>query len=89
MTYENKPGNGALFKNDRKEKDTHPDYKGDVKLPDGTDCWIAAWLKDGKNGKFLSLSIQPKEARHGDHAGGERVPGSGQTPVDLDDSIPF
>jgi hypothetical protein len=63
MAYEPKPGNFSLFKNDKKEKDTHPDYKGDGVTPDGTPVWVSAWLKDGTKGKFMSCSMQPKEQK--------------------------
>jgi len=56
--YEHKPGNGSIFKNQYKEKDGQPDYKGSVKLQDGTDKEVAGWIKQDKNGnQFLSLSI--------------------------------
>lgn len=53
---------GALFKNDRKEKDAHPDYRGSVNVG-GQEYWLSAWIKDGRSGKFMSLSVQPKEQR--------------------------
>lgn len=53
---------GALFKNDRKEKDTHSDYQGSINI-EGKEYWLNAWLKDGKSGKFMSLSVKPKEAK--------------------------
>lgn len=62
---------GVLFDNDRKEKDTHPDYTGNltVKIPEGAKpgdeikFWLSAWNKHSeKSGKdFLSLSIKEKE----------------------------
>lgn len=61
MSFEQKDGSGALFKNDRKEADNHPDYKGDCMI-DGKKFYISAWIKDGKRGKFMSLSIQPPRA---------------------------
>lgn len=61
MAYEQKAGSGTLFKNDRKEKDTHPDYRGTAMLPDGTEVWLSMWIKEGQKGKFFSLSMQPKE----------------------------
>ena len=59
MAYEN---SGALFKNDRKEKDSHPDYKGSA-LVDGADYWISAWIKEGQKGKFMSLAFTAKDAQ--------------------------
>jgi hypothetical protein len=51
---------GVLFKNDRKESDNHPDYKGSINVG-GQEFWLSAWIKDGNKGKFMSLSIKPKE----------------------------
>ena len=48
-----KDGNFSLFKNNRKEKETHPDYAGSIMI-NGKEHYLNAWLKDGKNGKFLS-----------------------------------
>lgn len=57
--YEQKDFNGVLFKNDKKEKPNHPDYKGNG-MVFGEEVWISAWVKDGKNGKFLSLAFNAK-----------------------------
>jgi len=63
MAYEKKDNSGALFKNDKKEKDTHPDYRGDIKI-DGVEYWLSAWIKPTKNGtKFMSLSAQVKDGQ--------------------------
>lgn len=51
---------GVLFKNDRKEKDSHPDYKGSCEV-EGIEYWMSAWVKVGQKGKFMSLSFQVKE----------------------------
>jgi hypothetical protein len=51
---------GALFRNQRKEKDAQPDYNGDVTIA-GVKYRLAGWLKDGKNGKFLRLSVSDEK----------------------------
>jgi hypothetical protein len=63
MTYEHKPGTFSLFKNDKQGNDKRPDYKGDGVDIDGTPVRVSAWLRDGKNGKYMSCKIEPKEAR--------------------------
>lgn len=87
MSYEAKPGSFSLFKNDRKEKDSHPDYKGDGKDLDGNAVWVSAWLKEGAKGKFMSCSIQLKEQQAAKPAPAkQRV----STPDNFDSSdIPF
>ena len=88
MPYEQKDGSGALFKNNRKEKDTHPDYRGDAKI-NGQDYWLSAWIKEGKNGKFFSLSIQPKEERRVPQRFKSADAGLPEDRGNLDDEIPF
>jgi hypothetical protein len=53
---------GVLFKNLKKEADTHADYQGTINV-DGVDYWLNAWIKTShKTGdKFMSLSVKPKE----------------------------
>ena len=56
MPYEPKPNSGSLFKNERKTSDKHPDYTGTWKDADGKEWQLAAWVKEGKKGKFFSVS---------------------------------
>lgn len=61
MAYETKDMSGSLFKNTRKEKDTHPDYNGSARI-EGHDYWISAWLKEGKDGgKYFSFAFKRKD----------------------------
>lgn len=57
MSYTQKPGTGSLFKNDRKEKDIQPDYKGSLTLPDGSTMQLGGWISQGAKGKYLSLKV--------------------------------
>ncbi len=62
MAYEQKDGAGSLFKNDKKEAEQHPDYRGSIKVA-GVEYWLSAWIKQSKGGKkYMSLSAQSKQA---------------------------
>ena len=76
LAYEQKDGSGALFRNDKRGNERAPDYRGDANV-NGELVEIAAWIKEGKNGKFMSLSFKPK--------GDRPAPANN----DVDDDIPF
>ena len=80
--YEQKDNSGAVFVNDRKTTETHPDSTGTAKI-DGVEYYISAWRRESKNGKkYLSLSFKRKDA---DTAADRSRPIGEQ----LNDSIPF
>jgi hypothetical protein len=67
------PNSGILFRNDRKrEGGRDPDYQGTADISCG--CGqrftrkLAGWIKQGKNGKFLALSLKPYAAGVGEGA---------------------
>ena len=64
MAFEQRDNSGVLFKNEKREKDSHPNATGHAMI-DGVEYWVSAWTKDGKNGKFQSLSFKKKEERSG------------------------
>lgn len=50
---------GTLARNRKKESDTHADFNGKINV-EGTGYWLNGWIKDGPDGKFLSLSVKPQ-----------------------------
>ena len=82
--------NAALFTNDKKTTDKHPDFQGTVNLDnkkDGPKLRLSAWKKKGeKAGDYLSVSIrdyQPKQ--EGESDGGNH---SAEDSFDLGGSAP-
>ena len=94
MAYTPKAGSLTLFRNDRKEKDSHPDYKGDGMDLEGNLVWVSAWVKEGAKGQFFSISMQKKEQPASAPAPIQRTaPRQAQTPApdfaDIDSDLPF
>lgn len=94
MAFQQNPGTGALFRNDKDGNESRPDYKGDLTLENGEKIRIAGWLKDGAKGKFLSLKVdKPRDDREavkspsGGRDEGFRAGGNSSDP--FDDGIPF
>jgi len=55
---------GAIWRNEKKELDTHPDFTGSLNV-NGVDYWVNAWKrKSDANEKApaLSFSIKEKES---------------------------
>jgi uncharacterized protein (DUF736 family) len=56
--YDN-TNSGTFFVNDRKEKETHPDYNGKINV-EGKEYYLKGWKKVAKSGvNFLSLALNP------------------------------
>ncbi len=90
MAYEQKEGQGSLFPNDRKEKDTHPDWKGEIKI-NGKLYWLSGWdKKGGRGGGFISISIgdEKKPRGEGQSQGRSTRPTSNTPPATTDSNEP-
>lgn len=78
MAYEMRAGSGSLFKNDYKEKETQPDLKGKVMLPNGEVRWLSAWKKTtGAGAAWLSISVGELVQAGAGGGGGQNLPGNG------------
>jgi hypothetical protein len=91
MAYEKRDLSGTLFKNDRKEKETHADYRGEIRI-DGRDYWLSCWIKDGQKGKFFSLSAKLKDgtsARPDQAAEFKQAVKQAFPNADINDDVPF
>lgn len=85
MAFEPRDNTGSLFKNNRKEKDTHPNSTGKAMI-DGVEYYVSGWTKKDKNGDpWISLSFKKVETKGPDQSGG----GSGRLSDQLSDEIPF
>jgi len=83
MTQYDNNNSGALFKNDKKTQEKHPDYRGEAEV-DRKKYYISAWIKTAKSGaKFMSLTYTPKDEA------AQSKPKPVTVDIDLDDNIPF
>lgn len=91
MEFDN-TNTGALFSNkDKKTTANHPDYKGTINV-NGQEFWLSAWIKPTKKDasvKFMSLSVQPKEAQQQAPRAAPPKSGGGGSRHDEDRDIPF
>jgi hypothetical protein len=58
MTERSPENSGALFLNTGRRGVNAPDYVGTITV-DGRRLEVAAWVRDGREGEFLSLKVQP------------------------------
>jgi hypothetical protein len=72
--YDN-TNSGTFFVNDRKEKETHPDYTGKIDV-EGVQYYLKGWKKTAKSGvNFLSLALDPVD-KGASGAGSPKQPSS-------------
>ncbi len=81
MSYDN-TNRGAIWKNEDKQADNHPDFKGNLNV-NGQEFFVSAWKRKpdaSPKAPALSFSVQPKQQQTQEPA--QAVP-------DFDDDIPF
>ena len=82
-TMTNKPedaGTGVLFRNEKREKPSQPEFKGECIIR-GKRYWVAAWVKEKDGKKFFSLAFREAE--------GEPKPKPKPVAAAIEDDIPF
>lgn len=82
---------GVLFKNDDKETDKHPDYKGSATI-EGVDYFMDAWINTADSGrKYMSFRFKqkgkPKAAEPTRRAAARHEP-TGTGFYDMQDELP-
>lgn len=85
--YEDKPGSGTLFENDRALSESHPNFRGFFIIPEGFKAGdriqISAWMKETREGKQLvSLAFDKREQEYHDkkRAGGPQSTAASDRP---------
>jgi hypothetical protein len=82
MAYEQRDNEGAIFKNEKREKDTHPHGTGKAMIG-GVMYWVSAWTKEGPKGKFQSISFRPMDGQQ------KSSPPPASAASDFSDDVPF
>jgi hypothetical protein len=103
--FEQRPGQGGVFRNKNKTQDSQPGYTGKVMLPNGELRFMSIWVKKTKAGEpWLSISVGDIVQQQGQQQGmvldsakpfaAPAAPIAKPTPAanavaDMDDDIPF
>ena len=82
-----KVNTGVLFKNERKEAETHADYTGSWVDDDGTEYYLNAWKNTSKAGKSYLKITRGKVKQQG----AAPAPAKKHAPVESfdDEDLPF
>jgi hypothetical protein len=78
MNHQQKDNSGAMFKNDRRELETHPHMKGKA-LIGGRWYWVSAWTNTPQGGgdRYQSLAFTEMTDEQAGKYGGHRSGGAG------------
>lgn len=88
MTQYDNQNRGAIWKNEKKTTENHPDFTGSLNVG-GVDYWVSAWKRkpDAKpTAPALSFAIKPKDQRQDTH---NQAKSDGYQKDQFDDDIGF
>ena len=79
-----KQNKGAIFKNENKSNEKHPDYRGKINWG-GTEIEVSMWVNKSKEGKsYFSVSLQEPYKKMENSSDKMR-----NAPSQIDDDLPF
>jgi len=86
---ETRNNTGAIFKNDNKKAENHPDYKGKVNV-NGKEMEVALWLKTSAKGvKFFSVSFSEPYIKTNEPQINGTLIQPNYVSLDANDDLPF
>jgi hypothetical protein len=86
MSQYDNTNRGAIWKNDKREKETQPHFTGSLNV-EGREFTVSAWKRgedDSDRAPALRFSIKPKE-----EAKPQTMASKAKVDPELDDDIPF
>ena len=84
---ENKNNSGALFRNDKRETEKHPEYTGKITI-EGVEYYLSAWVNEMRNGQKY-FAIKAKAATAPATTTATAQPRPGVVVADPIDDLPF
>lgn len=91
------PGSVVIFRNDKGGVEKRPDYRGELRTPDGQAMEIALWVSESARGmKYFSGKVQPPRDQNGNPGqtstdDAREAAAQAHTPVETvpEDDVPF
>ena len=86
----NKNNSGALFRNDNRETEKHPEYTGNITI-EGKEYYLSAWVNESaRTGqKYFAIKATPKAATVPATTTAPAQPRPGVVVADPIDDLPF
>lgn len=82
---ERRDNSGVLFRSESKDPDNEKDrdYQGSITVA-GIEYWLSAWIKQGQKGKFMTLSVKPKDEPKAAVKAAGGVPFNDEVPFEME-----